>query len=120
MKEMMRANVFRGVNRFGIEEVPRPHAGVADLSFRSLRGAAAHILSLTTEGWLIALVKPQFEWKDPPAEFDGVVPDDRLDEILSALETDLKAEGVVMTDRLASPVRGRKGNQEFLVRLRIG
>jgi 23S rRNA (cytidine1920-2'-O)/16S rRNA (cytidine1409-2'-O)-methyltransferase len=90
---------------------------VADLSFRSLRGAAAHLLSLTAEGWLIALVKPQFEWANPPPEFDGIVPDDRLDGIIAALETDLNTEGVVVTDRLASPVRGRKGNQEFLVRL---
>ena len=34
MKEMMRANVFRGVNRFGIEEVPRPHAGVGEAVIR--------------------------------------------------------------------------------------
>ncbi len=113
-----RVIVREGTNIMALEWLdPRPHAAVADLSFRSLRGAAAHILSLTTEGWLIALLKPQFEWVNPPPEFEGIVPDSRLDEILAALETDLNAEGVVMTDKLASPVRGRKGNQEFLVRL---
>lgn len=113
-----RVLVREGANVMALTDLhPRPHAAVADLSFRSLRGAAARLLSLTDEGWLIALVKPQFEWGNPPPEFDGIVPDERLEEILAALETDLKAEGVAMTERLASPVRGRKGNQEFLVRL---
>ena len=35
---------------------PPPGRAVADLSFRSLRGAARHILELTTEGWGIFLV----------------------------------------------------------------
>jgi 23S rRNA (cytidine1920-2'-O)/16S rRNA (cytidine1409-2'-O)-methyltransferase len=113
-----RVVVREGTNAMALTELdPRPNAAVADLSFRSLRGAARHLLSLTSEGWLIALVKPQFEWMDPPAEFDGIVPDSQLESVVAALEADLKAEGVVMTDRLASPVRGRKGNQEFLVRL---
>jgi 23S rRNA (cytidine1920-2'-O)/16S rRNA (cytidine1409-2'-O)-methyltransferase len=96
---------------------PRPDAAVADLSFRSLRGAAAHLLSLTGEGWLVALIKPQFEWLNPPPEFAGIVPDERLEEILGTLQNDLSTEGVVLTGRLPSPVRGRKGNQEFLARL---
>jgi 23S rRNA (cytidine1920-2'-O)/16S rRNA (cytidine1409-2'-O)-methyltransferase len=113
-----RVLVREGTNIMAVTSLdPRPDGAVADLSFRSLRGAAAHILSLTAAGWLIALVKPQFEWMNPPAEFDGIVPDDRLDGIIAALETDLQTEGVAMTDRLASPVRGRKGNQEFLARL---
>ena len=113
-----RVAVREGTNAMALTNLePRPHAAVADLSFRSLRGAAAHLLSLTSEGWLIALVKPQFEWVNPPAEFDGIVPDDALEGILAALETDLRTEGVAMIDRMPSPVRGRKGNQEFLVRL---
>lgn len=113
-----RVVVREGINVMALSELtPRPHAAVADLSFRSLRAAASHILSLTSEGWMIALVKPQFEWVNPPAEFDGIVPDSKLDEIIEALESDLAIEGVVMTDRLRSPIRGRKGNQEFLVRL---
>lgn len=113
-----RVLVREGTNVMALTSLdPRPDGAVADLSFRSLRGAAAHILSLTADGWLIALVKPQFEWVNPPAEFDGIVPDERLDGIIASLEADLQNEGVTMTDRLASPVRGRKGNQEFLARL---
>jgi 23S rRNA (cytidine1920-2'-O)/16S rRNA (cytidine1409-2'-O)-methyltransferase len=115
-----RVNVLEGTNVMALESLePKPDAAVADLSFRSLRGAARRILSLTAEGWLIALIKPQFEWVTPPAEFQGIVPDDRLEEILATLEADLRQEGVALTDRAPSAVRGRKGNQEFLARLRL-
>jgi len=113
-----RVVVKEGTNIMALTALdPVPDAAVADLSFRSLRGAAAQILSLTARGWMVALVKPQFEWANPPADFGGVVPDDRLDEILSSLESDLVGEGVRLVKRLASPVRGRRGNQEFLALL---
>jgi len=113
-----RVQVMEGTNIMSLERLdPKPHGAVADLSFRSLRGAASKILSLTTEGWLIALIKPQFEWLSPPPEFQGIVPDDQIEAILAALEADLKLEGVVLTDKVLSAVRGRKGNQEILARL---
>jgi alcohol dehydrogenase len=44
----MRANVFRGVNRFGVEEVPRPQAGVSDAVIRitltTICGTDLHII----------------------------------------------------------------------------
>jgi 23S rRNA (cytidine1920-2'-O)/16S rRNA (cytidine1409-2'-O)-methyltransferase len=113
-----RVVVHEGTNVMEVLNLdPQPHAAVADLSFRSLRGAAAKILSLTQEGWMIALIKPQFEWLQPPPEFQGIVPDDKFDEILAGLERDLKDEGVRLADRIPSVVRGRKGNQEYLARL---
>jgi threonine dehydrogenase-like Zn-dependent dehydrogenase len=46
--EMMRANVFRGQNRFNIEEVERPHAGVGDAVIRvtltTICGTDLHIV----------------------------------------------------------------------------
>lgn len=113
-----RVRVREGTNVMALASLdPAPHAAVADLSFRSLRGAAAHILSLTIEGWMIALIKPQFEWIDPPDDFQGIVPDERIEAILDRLAVDLRAEGVRLVERLPSPVRGRKGNQEYLARL---
>ncbi len=92
----------------------RPDAGVADLSLRSLRRAAAHLLGLVSPGWLIALVKPQYEWLDPPPEFSGVVAQkDRLAAILKGLAGDLAGEGVFLQRAAPSPLTGRKGNQEF-------
>src|SRR6056297_599517 len=70
-----RVKVYERTNIMAVGELdPIPHAAVADLSFRKIGGAAGHLLDLVREGWLIALVKPQFEIKaemDP--EFSGVV-----------------------------------------------
>jgi len=92
-----------------------PHAAVADLSFRSLRRAAGHLLSLVTEGWLIALIKPQFEWRRPAPDFRGVVRGaERYREILQSLIDELWQEGTYLSRITASPVKGRRGNLEFL------
>ena len=98
---------------------PAPDAAVADLSFRSLRGAARHILSLTTEEWMVALVKPQFEWRVPDSNFNGVVEDpSQVGEILDDLIEDLRRESVRAEMIIESPIRGRKGNREFLCLLK--
>jgi hypothetical protein len=71
---------------------------------------------LTRERWFIALVKPQFEWRDPPASFDGVV---RRREDAHRILTDtlkrLAADRAVPMRLIASPIRGRRGNHEYLV-----
>ncbi len=95
---------------------PRADAAVADLSFRSLSGAAAHIVSLTREGWLIALAKPQFEIENPPPEFGGVLRDqNEVESVLVRLVEKLISEGLRLRAIQPSPIRGRKGNQEFLL-----
>jgi 23S rRNA (cytidine1920-2'-O)/16S rRNA (cytidine1409-2'-O)-methyltransferase len=94
---------------------PRPDMAVMDLSFRSLRGAARHCLSLTREKRVIALIKPQFEWQDPDENFEGVVHDpDARARILDRLVEDLGRERVFVADCAASPILGRKGNREYL------
>ena len=94
---------------------PRPHAAVADLSFRSIRGAAGKILSLTRESWMIALIKPQFEIDTYVQDFNGVVSNDELLlEILTVTCTELAEEGAGVVRIAASPILGRKGNREFL------
>ena len=100
---------------------PVPHSAVADLSFRSLRKVAAHILGLTREGWGIFLVKPQFEWASPSPEFRGVVRNaDTVLSIVEELSAGLEAEGMRVEKALLSPLRGRKGNRELLFLLRAG
>jgi 23S rRNA (cytidine1920-2'-O)/16S rRNA (cytidine1409-2'-O)-methyltransferase len=100
---------------------PRPGRAVADLSFRSLQGAARHILGLTIEGWGIFLVKPQFEMRHPVDDFRGVVRDPgTLRVIIIDLINRLAAEGVHVEKAIPSPIVGRKGNREFLFLLRLG
>ncbi len=98
---------------------PIPHAAVADLSFRSIRGAASHILSLTEHKWLISLIKPQFEvprWKEG---FFGVVTDPALlMEVMLGVYEALAMESVGIHALVSSPILGRKGNTEFLALLK--
>ncbi|MFP4362600.1 MAG: TlyA family RNA methyltransferase [Spirochaetia bacterium] len=95
---------------------PVPHIGLADLSFRSLRRAAAHILDLVSENLLIALLKPQFEVQDTSPGFSGIVSDPvLLEEIVSNVLGELKNENVITEAVMKSPITGRKGNQEYLL-----
>ena len=101
---------------------PPPGRAVADLSFRSLQGAARHILGLTREGWGIFLVKPQFELGGgAPDDFRGVVKDPAIarDAVAGLLER-LAAEGVAARRGMPSPIAGRRGNREFLLLLDTG
>jgi 23S rRNA (cytidine1920-2'-O)/16S rRNA (cytidine1409-2'-O)-methyltransferase len=115
----LRVRVHEGVNIMDLgpgDLDPPPDRAVADLSFRSLRGAAPAILALTREGLGIFLCKPQFEWKDHPADFRGVVDDPRdLAGILHGLVGDLWDAGVFTRRIVPSPIAGRKGNREFLL-----
>ena len=97
---------------------PVPDFAVADLSFRSLSGAAAHLLNLTADRWGIVLLKPQFEWRDPPENFDGRVPEKAADKIVAETLERLSDEGVYSHGLAESPIRGRSGNREFLVLVR--
>lgn len=100
---------------------PPPTAAVCDLSFRSIRKAAAHILDLAGNTYLIALIKPQFELEDPPPSFDGVIEDrDLVVRVVARLFLRLAEEGVGVFDLVASPIRGTKGNIEFLALLKKG
>lgn len=93
----------------------KPDAAVMDLSFRSARNAAFHLLSLLQpQGWILGLIKPQFEWNNPSSDFRGVVQNkEQLQEILIRLLEDLWQEGSFIQNVCRSPLLGRKGNQEF-------
>ncbi len=123
-----RVRVLERTNILQVDRLdPVPDAAVCDLSFRSLRGVLRHILDLTSEGWGIALLKPQFEvaaevrWgnRDANDAGEGIVPEDRRDEVIDgvieALERD---EGVTVLRRMASPIPGRRGNREELLLVR--
>ena len=96
-----------------LAEPSPPTAAVCDLSFRSIRKAAAHILDLVGNTYLIALIKPQFEMENPPPSFDGVIEDpDLIVQVVTALLR-LAEEGGVF-DLVASPIRGAKGMSSSL------
>ena len=69
-----RVIVRERTNIMDVQELePRPDGAVCDLSFRSITGAASHILSLCKEtAFLVALIK-QFETPKGMEGFDGVI-----------------------------------------------
>jgi 23S rRNA (cytidine1920-2'-O)/16S rRNA (cytidine1409-2'-O)-methyltransferase len=114
VRTMERTNIM-SLARLDLD--PLPGRAVADLSFRSLQGAARHILGLTSEGWGIFLVKPQFELGQghQPEGFRGVVRDPEVTRgVVRDLVQRLSTEGVAVRKAIASPIAGRRGNREFL------
>ena len=94
---------------------PQPDIAVCDLSFRSIVHAASHILSLTREKKLIALVKPQFEERGLVPGFDGVIrKDEDVRRVLAETERLLEEDNSYIVDMIESPILGTKGNREFL------
>ncbi|MFA5570491.1 MAG: TlyA family RNA methyltransferase [Sphaerochaetaceae bacterium] len=113
--------VHERTNIMSVEKLdPSSDAAVADLSFRSIVKAASHILSLTKQKWMIALIKPQFEIEKDHPEFDGVISDPHLiRDILESVASQLRDEGVFISNICESPIQGRKGNREFLTLLQL-
>lgn len=117
LRQDRRVIVHESTNITAVEHLDPPADGaVCDLSFRSLTGVSRSLLQLTRERRFIALLKPQFEWTDAPARFDGVVRRrEDAHRIIAETLTALAAEGVHAQRLMASPVRGRRGNREYLV-----
>ena len=116
-----RVSVHEKCNIMHLNELtPVPDAAVADLSFRSISGAARHIIDLTVEKWLIALVKPQFEI-DPQKypDFNGIIRDKNiLHNVLNGVLEKIDNDKLFVERVMLSPVKGRKGNTEFLFLIR--
>jgi 23S rRNA (cytidine1920-2'-O)/16S rRNA (cytidine1409-2'-O)-methyltransferase len=97
---------------------PPPQGAVCDLSFRSISGAASRILSLVGDTFLISLIKPQFETPKGLPGFHGVVEDPALlSHIMVSVYHLLEREGVTVEDVTKSPIKGAKGNVEYLALL---
>jgi 23S rRNA (cytidine1920-2'-O)/16S rRNA (cytidine1409-2'-O)-methyltransferase len=124
LRDDARVTVLEGTNVMHLRPGqldPAPRRAAADLSFRSLRRAASHVLSLTTEERGVFLVKPQFEWARPSGEFRGVVRDPQtVVAIVAELLEALASEDVRAEKALLSPIHGRKGNREILFLLSRG
>lgn len=103
----------------GEDRLPlRPHAAVADISFRSIIGPAVHLFRLVSGNEIMVLLKPQFEWKNPPARFNGVIDDKNdLKGVLKQFADDLCSAGLFLKQCTLSPIKGTKGNTEFLLLL---
>lgn len=119
LRQDPRVVVMEGVNARYLAEQDLPFAvGLAccDVSFISLRLVVPAVLPhVVADGWLICLVKPQFEAGREQVGSGGVVRDEDvrrmvIDTTVAAL-TDL---GLTLVGLVPSPIRGPKGNLEEL------
>lgn len=115
-----RVEAHEGLN---IRDLPRKWQGerfdgvVMDVSFISLRLALPPVLPLIgAGGWLVALVKPQFECGPAALDKRGVVrkEQDRL-AAAGAIRDLVEQSGCRVAEPLPSPITGGEGNQEFLL-----
>lgn len=90
-----------------------------DVSLIPLRGILPHVRRLLKpEGEVIALLKPQYETRDPKILRHGIVAyagarEKLLEEFISWAEEN----GWEIAGRMESPIRGGKGNVEYLLHL---
>jgi 23S rRNA (cytidine1920-2'-O)/16S rRNA (cytidine1409-2'-O)-methyltransferase len=102
--------------------VPEPvRLAAIDVSFISLRLVLPAVAPLVEPGGaIVALVKPQFEAGRGEVPRGGVVRSDEVrrrvvDEIAAAG----RALGLEVGGTIASPIRGARGNEEFLLEFRV-
>jgi len=113
------------MERFNARELTAAHIpesidlAVLDASFISLTKLIPPLIPLFKQDVaLIALIKPQFELSKDKIGPGGIVQEaqfheEALESIrIFALKHDLTVQGIV-----ASPIRGRKGNKEYLISL---
>ncbi len=104
------------------KEVPEPlDLCVADASFISLERLLGPMTELFAPGGkiqIIVLVKPQFELPKNKVARGGIVRDSRLQQqALEKISVFGKRLGLTCRGTVPSPVKGTKGNQEYLMYL---
>lgn len=89
---------------------------VADVSFISLRLVLPTLSTLLTpDAQMVALVKPQFEAGRDKVGKNGVIHDPKVhEEVLSRFAEDAHTAGFFLKRLTFSPIKGPKGNREFL------
>lgn len=104
------------------EQVPERAALAAlDLSFISARLVLAAVLSRMESGaHVVVLVKPQFEAGRAEVGKGGIVRSDAVRErVVSEIEAFGRGLGMESLGAIPSPIKGARGNQEFLLAFRV-
>ena len=120
-----RVEVLSGVNVRDTHLLPKGIADlvVVDLSFITVTAAIPAILFVARNvATAVVLVKPQFEASRAEADrYGGVIEDPAIHErVLAAVESAFDQAGCHVGARVESPIRGAKGNREFLLWVQVG
>jgi 23S rRNA (cytidine1920-2'-O)/16S rRNA (cytidine1409-2'-O)-methyltransferase len=103
-------------------DVPeRADLSVVDVSFISLRLILPAVVPLTKKGGaVLVLVKPQFEAGRAEVPRGGVVrSDETRRRVVAEIEQAGRGLGLEVLGVLPSPIRGARGNEEFLLGFRV-
>ena len=124
LRQDPRVVVMERTNARYVETLPEPVSLVTiDASFISLAILLAAVKEWfgNDDGQTIALIKPQFEaGRKAAAVHAGVIKDEAVHQrVLEETMTQAMGLGFWPAGLIASPIRGPKGNVEFLVDLRI-
>jgi len=114
--------LFEGKNARSLRKEDLPYAPdgvVIDVSFISLKLIIPALYPIVKDsGFLLPLVKPQFEVGEKGLLKGGVVKDPKVHrEILADIIDFCKKEGWKFIDSMESPLLGPKGNREFFIYL---
>ena len=112
-----RVVVIERTNARYLEKLPeKVDLIVSDVSFISLRliyAAAVHWLK--PDGFVISLIKPQFEAGREHVGKGGVVRDPAVHrQVLEKVVADMSGLNLILLDLMVSPLKGPAGNSEFL------
>jgi 23S rRNA (cytidine1920-2'-O)/16S rRNA (cytidine1409-2'-O)-methyltransferase len=124
-----RVRAFEGINARALEaamlgdSVPAEGFGLVtiDVSFIALDAVLAPVVALIQNGgWLVALIKPQFELGPTARDRHGIVRDGSLyGPLLERIAATCAALSCVVSETLESPLTGGaggdEGNREFLL-----
>jgi len=100
-------------------DVPsRPDMFVADVSFISLQKVCLCLKKLYANWEGIVLFKPQFEARSENLE-NGILSDVTiLERLIADFKEYLTSNKIFLENEIESPIRGKKGNREFLFLIR--
>lgn len=123
LREDPRVSVFEGVNIRSVPDglwAPEFDGAAIDVSFISLVLVLPHVVPWVRQGgWLVALVKPQFECGPESLDARGVVRDPMLQlQAVAKVTHILREQGCQLEEPLPSPVLGGEGTQEYLLAAR--
>lgn len=122
LRDDSRVVVMEGVDVRKVAALPEKIELVTiDVSLIPLREILPHVKRLIgAEGDVIALLKPQYEARDKTMLTHGVIKGDGdRKKIVDDFTLQLNASGYQVKEMIESPIRGSKGNVEYLLYLKL-
>jgi 23S rRNA (cytidine1920-2'-O)/16S rRNA (cytidine1409-2'-O)-methyltransferase len=101
----------------GADLAETPDLATIDVSFISLKTVLPTVLKLmTSQGIVLALIKPQFEARQEEIGRHGVVKDTQVhDRVVEEIVSFCKSQGLRIEGTCSSPIPGPEGNREFFI-----